>query len=267
MTFSGPLASYKRPTDQMRTRAPIRFTFASVACAILACGTVLCAQTRHDRASKHSAEVSAAPTQATLPPLVPTVPVTPPTPPTPAELPAHAAEVGYANGLLTVTASNSSLNQILRDISRETRMKITGGVVDERVFGQYGPAPAAQILNALLDGTGSNMLLMGSNGAAPAELILTPRTGGVTPPNPDAAAMNASEQSDDQADQSPKETVRPGSPANGSPANASSEPAAQPASPAPQPQSPNGVKTPQDIFNELQKMRQQQAAQQRANPQ
>ena len=26
-------------------------------------------------------------------------------------------------------------------------MKITGGVTDERVFGQYGPAPAAQILD------------------------------------------------------------------------------------------------------------------------
>lgn len=171
-------------------------------------------------------------------------------------MPAHPASVTYANGLLTVEAGNSSLNQILRDISRETGMKITGGVADERVFGKYGPASAAQVLSALLDGTGSNMLLVGSNGAAPAELVLTPRTGGVTPPNPNAAAL-ADNQSDDQ---SPKETYRP-IPETNLPVDP--PPEMEPARTAPpaagtQQQSPNGVKTPQDIFNELQKMRRQQ---------
>jgi hypothetical protein len=93
-----------------------------------------------------------------------------------------AAEVVYANGLLRITADNSSLNQILRSIARETGMKVTGGVRDERVFGTYGPSTPARVLASLLDGTGSNMLLRESSSNAPAELILTPRLGGATPP-------------------------------------------------------------------------------------
>lgn len=188
------------------------------------------------------------------------MPVAPAPPPTPAEQPAHPAEVSYSNGMLNVAASNSSLNQILRDISRETGMKITGGVADERVFGNYGPAPAAQVLSALLDGTSSNMLLVGSNGASPAELVLTPRSGGVTPPNPGAAAME--EDNSQSEDEAPKQGY-PSPPS--APANPSES---QPAPPAPdnaQPKSPNGVKTPQDIFNELQQMRRKQAQQQRTN--
>lgn len=238
-----------RPIDMLRS-APIRVA----AVASMALCAVLSAQTRRARRPKPSAAVAVVP--ITLPPAP--VTVAPAPPPTPAELPAHPAGVTYANGLLTVEASNSSLNQILRDISRETSIKITGGVADERVFGKYGPAPAAQVLSALLDGTGSNMLLLGSNGEAPAELILTPRSGGVTPPNPNAAAIEDSQQSEDQ---SPKEDYPfpPNAPAN----PPESEPArTTPPAAGTQQQSPNGVKTPQDIFNELQKMRRQQAQQQ-----
>jgi hypothetical protein len=94
------------------------------------------------------------------------------------------AEVAYAQGQLEITADNSSLNQILREIARKTGMKITGGVVDERVYGKYGPAAPAEILSILLGGTGSNMLLTETAPDVPAELILTPRMGGPTPPNP-----------------------------------------------------------------------------------
>jgi len=90
--------------------------------------------------------------------------------------------------MLEVTADNSSLNQILRDIASQTHMKITGGVVDERVFGKYGPGTPSEILTSLLEGTNSNMMLTLTSAKAPAELILTPRQGGVTPPNPNAGA-------------------------------------------------------------------------------
>ncbi len=92
--------------------------------------------------------------------------------------------------MLSVSADNSSLNQILRQISSSTGMKITGGVTDERVFGQYGPDTPAQVLAALLDGTSSNMVIEQRDPDAPAELILTPRKGGPTPPNPNAAAFD-----------------------------------------------------------------------------
>ena len=104
--------------------------------------------------------------------------------------PPHRATVTYAAGLLDVRADNSSLNQILRAIGNLTGMKITGGVADERVFGNYGPAEPSTILATLLDGTGSNMLLRESADNAPAELILTPRNGGPTPPNPNAPGFD-----------------------------------------------------------------------------
>jgi hypothetical protein len=102
------------------------------------------------------------------------------------------AEVTYANGMLTVAADNSSLNQILREIARQTGMKVTGSVSDERVFGRYGPSTPARVLASLLEGTGSNMLLRETASNAPAELVLTPREGGPTPPQPAAPDSAAS---------------------------------------------------------------------------
>lgn len=242
---------------QMRSSLPTRFA----AVASLALSTLLAAQSRPAPQAK-----PAAGTPATLPATPPTT--VPELPPTPAQLPAHQADVTYANGVLSVSASNSSLNQILHDISRQTGMKITGGVVDERVFGQYGPSSASQVLATLLDGTGSNMFLVQSGGPAPAELILTPRQGGPSPPNPNAMAMDDPEQPEDRGPgRLPQAPYKSLSPNQGAPAN--SQPVEYPASETTrQPDSPNGVKTPQQIYDQLQRLRQQQQQQQQqANPQ
>jgi hypothetical protein len=178
----------------------------------------------------------------------------------PAQQEPKQAQVGYANGLLSVSADNSSLNQILREISRETGMKITGGVTDERVFGQYGPATPSQVLATLLDGTGSNMLLLHRDGDIPAELVLTPRTGGPSPPNPNAAMLDEHPEHEE-----PRETVGsrpprvPGGPHQNSPGAASS-PNGAASSDASQPDSPNGAKSPQQIYEQLQRLRTQQQA-------
>ncbi len=105
----------------------------------------------------------------------------------------HRARVTYANGLLEVRADDSSLNQILRDISRQTGMKIIGGVADQRVFGSYGPAPAATVIQTLLDGAGTNILLQESRTHAPEQLVLSPQTGGATPPPPSSPSYDATE--------------------------------------------------------------------------
>lgn len=105
----------------------------------------------------------------------------------------HRARVTYANGMLEVRADNSSLNQILREISQQTGMRIIGGVADQRVFGNYGPAPAAIVLQTLLDGTATNVLLQESPTHAPEQLVLSPRTGGPTPPGPGSASYDATE--------------------------------------------------------------------------
>jgi hypothetical protein len=212
------------------------------------------------------------------------------------------AEVVFSDGKLEVTANDSSLNQILREVSRATGMKITGGVVDERVYGKYGPAPASAVLANLLEGTGSNMLLRenAADADAPMELVLTPRMGGPSPPNPNAPGY------DDDPSPPPFAAPLPDSAppvANGpaqlpfsrpvpTPALTSTEatpqtpppggivsaptvaPATEPGTtPGPTTQStgtsdttsgtasPNGVPTPQQIYQQLQQLQQQQPAQ------
>jgi hypothetical protein len=216
--------------------------------------------------------------QSTLPATGPTAlpAASPPMNATPAPEPAGRAErarVVWSDGQLEVTADNSSLNQILREIGRETGMKITGGVTDERVFGKYGPGAPADILVRLLDGTGSNVLLRETASKVPAELILTVREGGPTPPNPNAR------ESDDDAAPDEVETPPPMSPAPmpqaqpaaapvGADVNAGAggvNPATAnggttPVPGAADPTSPNGVRTPQQIFEQLQQMQQAQPA-------
>jgi hypothetical protein len=190
-------------------------------------------------------------------------PLTPPVPLPPSQLPPHRALITYTGGALSVSADNSSLNQILREISRETGIKISGGVNDERVFGQYGPGTLSQVLASLLDGTGSNMLILYGDGAAPAQLILTSRQGGPTPPNPNAALLeerNATQIAPGAPPVEPAEDSETNRPS----ANATDTPGAKgapPASNANQPEAPNGVKTPQQIYEQLQRLRQQQQPQ------
>jgi len=131
---------------------------------------------------------------STLPPTPPTslpagnalpapIAATPNTAEPPASRP-HRAQVSLLDGQLNIRANDSSLNQILRAISRETGLKITGGVKDQRVFGDYGPASTSSILATLLDGTGTNMVLLEGDATTPPELVLTPRGGGPTLPSP-----------------------------------------------------------------------------------
>lgn len=201
-----------------------------------------------------------APAPATLPAITPTAAEQPSQLP-PAPAPANRAKITYLDHQLTVVAQNSSLNQILREISQLTGITITGGVAEERVFGSYGPAISSQVLGQLLDGTGSNMLFLSSIEDKPAELILTPRGGGPTPPNPNAMRSNDNADSEDtpvDPSNNPSESV-PGAPTSAAP------PGALPGAPAPSTdpnqESPNGTKTPQQIYDQLMKLRQQQQQQ------
>ena len=98
----------------------------------------------------------------------------------------HHAEVTYTGGQLQVRADNSSLNQILRSVSHQTGLKITGGVEEQRVFGNYGPGPISAVLATLLDGTNTNIFLLGGDTTNPPELVLTQRSGGASPPEPNS---------------------------------------------------------------------------------
>ena len=175
------------------------------------------------------------------------------------ERPANPASVEAEAGKLFIKADNSSLTAILHDISSKTGMTVEGQPRDQRIFGNYGPANPREVLSALLDGIGYNVMMVGalSNGV-PRQLILSTRTGSVgpRPATPIQAQQNAN-QSDDQDDSTPDQPQE-----------------APPQPPRPEPNPPEGnkppeqpgqVKTPQQLLQELQQMRQQQ--QQQANPQ
>ena len=156
------------------------------------------------------------------------------------------AEVTYLHGRLEVTADNSSLNQILREIARQTGMKITGSIADERVYGKYGPATAGEILSILLDGTGTNMMLTETASEAPAELILTPQEGPHTPPSVRPQPTETSARSTGAEPARP--TIHP---AGASVSNSSS---AGTSNQLP----PDGFQTQQQIFEHVQQMQKMQ---------
>ncbi len=195
---------------------------------------------------------------------------------------AALARVTFNGNQLTVAAQNSSLNALLSEIARLTGMKITGGVTDERVYGSYGPDSAEVVLNQLLDGTGTNVMLLETPQHTVAELVLTPRNGGPTPPSPNALREEEhTEESLPPALTSRRRDLPPGAlrtlAGYSSQENRTSDqsPNAQQSQPNTMPptngvgapqgdasqQSPNGVKTPQQIYDELVK---QQAQQQQA---
>jgi len=199
-------------------------------------------------------------------PTTPTVPVQP-QPPAPEQ--ARRAQVELKDGMLTVKADNSSLNQILREISRVTGMKISGGVMDERVFGTYGPADPSAVLSALLGGTGSNMMIVLDAKQAPLELVLTPRGGGPTPPNPAASRERGEEDVPQQMGQRfgrpvgtggfppDNQAPPPPTPTQLAPQMVPPPPATSPSNDTTTQESPNGVKTPQQIYEQLMKLQQQ----------
>lgn len=214
-----------------------------------------------------------------------TLPATPPTtlpgqttpgqttPGTPAALtPPHHAEVRFANGQLQVRADNSSLNQILRSISHLTGLKITGGVEEQRVFGNYGPGPLSTVLATLIDGTGANIFLLGGNATTPPELILTSRSGGAEPPSPTSPAYAMYDDANDRnAPVAPSAPHTAAAPAQPQPpaisGSGSTSPAAPPASvppPAGTPATPPaaaaapGTLTPEMVEQQLLQMQAQQ---------
>jgi hypothetical protein len=239
--------------NQMKFRSPIRMAVREVLIPSTLLATLCCGiSVSHAQSTKPSAAVPvSAPSGLANSPNKPQL------------------SVDYGAGKLTVTATNASLNQILNEVSRSIGMKITGGVSDERVFGQYGPSAPSVVLAALLDGTGSNMLLV-DNAKGPTELILTPRTGGPTPPSPSASRPEPEEQPAPEPPQPPPAAEEPHFPvrhgighpptpgAPTPPADATPDDSSNGSDGA---QSPNGTKTPQQIYNELRQMQQQQTTQ------
>jgi hypothetical protein len=143
-------------------------------------------------------------------------PVTPPAPVAP-DWPVndHAAEasVVWDGKGLRIEAANSSLQQIMHDVSTAIGVKIEGLNTDERVFGDFGPGEARDVLTQLLHGSSYNVLMIGDQGqGAPREIVLSARRAGDARQSANNNQANNEEDSD--PDEQPQQVGVPNRPPN-----------------------------------------------------
>jgi hypothetical protein len=106
---------------------------------------------------------------------------------------------------LRIDATNSSLQQILADVSTETGAKVEGLDNDQRIFGTFGPGTARDVLGQLLEGSGYNFLMIGDQGqGTPREIVLSTRTSGSP-----QAAKPSTPSDDDEVDEQPQQPQQP----------------------------------------------------------
>lgn len=226
------------------------------------------------------------PVKAVVPPPVP-VPVAPPPPAYPVHDPAVPPEVSYVNGQLLIDAKNSTLADVLKAVEKDTgaTFDISSGDTSERVVGRIGPGTPRDVMAELLNGSHFNYVMLSPIGdpSALSKVLLTPRGKGGSgqtytaqqqplqsfqqpvqispalqvqqqnaaaeeaPENGDAADENADNQNQDQTENQPDAQADAAQSVQG-------------------PQQPPGVKTPEQLLQEL-RQQQQQVIQQQQVPQ
>ena len=176
-------------------------------------------------------------------------------------------QVSYENGQLTIVAPNSTLGDILRAVRKQTGAEIEIPEAKERVVTHLGPAPARDVIAELLNGSRFNYVLLGSplDPSAITRVVLVAKTGpdnaganpmqtqpainqAVNTPQPQEAAEANDAEADDNAgaDDNAEQPAEP----------------EQPTAPAEQP----GVKTPQQMLQEMQQRQLQLQQQQQQQP-
>ncbi len=106
------------------------------------------------------------------------------------QIPATPAKVSYQGGLLTISAENSSLGEILRDVRKLTGASIEipqgSAGANERVVTHIGPGSPRDVLAVLLNGSSYNYVMVGSNSnpTSVASVVLSakPSAAGEAPP-------------------------------------------------------------------------------------
>ena len=107
-------------------------------------------------------------------------------------------EVSFRDGLLTIRSNKATLSEVLYAVQQRTGadVSIAAGAEQEKVVADLGPAPAADVLARLLNGSRFNFLILNAAND-PRQLdrvILTPRGDGAVMPLP---MVQAAEQADD----------------------------------------------------------------------
>ena len=223
---------------------PARILLAFVILTAMLCGTLgFATQTSastppHKQLHLHE-RLNAAHPQTPQAAPVPVVPLAPEVPHWPINEKPSPASVLWDSDELRIAAQNSSLQQILQDVSTATGAKVEGMGADERVFGIYGPGQVHDVLSQLLEGSGYNVILIGDQGqGTPRQIVLSTRPTGPAPAAIKSVQANAGKEDVDADDEPSPPDVNPGT--NGLP------------------------RTPQQLMQEIQKRRQ---AQQQSAPQ
>jgi hypothetical protein len=187
-------------------------------------------------------------------------PPIPQPPPTPEEMPAAPPRVTMDNGMLSISAENSTLGDILNAVRKQTgaSLDIPPSLSAERVAAKLGPGNPRDVLQHLFAGSKFDYIIVGSpqNPGALQQITLTLRgAGGASGPavasnqpmnRPTQSNYQPPAQANDVTDEEPQPEPEPAPP----------EPPVTPPTGA-QPNS-NQPKTPEQLLLELQQMQQQQ---------
>ena len=199
-------------------------------------------------ATMHKAR-KAKPSPVPTPEPVAQAPAPPPPPPTMQQMPPSPPQVQYRDGLLTVSARNSTLSDVLNAVRAQTgaNMTLPPGMND-RLFLQIGPAPPRDVISKLLSGTNFDYVLAGSpqNPNALQQVIVTPRQGGPViaagsaPQQTRLPGMGAQENNNEEEEE---QSARPQQPQPGMPGGFGSAPG------GPGPFQPNPAMAPPNVAN------------------
>ncbi|MFZ3210643.1 MAG: AMIN domain-containing protein [Terriglobales bacterium] len=166
----------------------------------------------------------------------------------PERMPPSPPQVTYANGLLTIVASNSTLSDILRAVAAQTGAMLDAppSMAAERVSVRLGPARPLDVVADLLAGLDYIVVGASNDPEAISNIIVSPNTASSLPPEP--------------ARQHPVAQYQPPPPEpEEAPAPEPSPPAPQAKTPAtPADQVPQQEKTPEELLEELRKKQEQQ---------
>jgi hypothetical protein len=180
-------------------------------------------------------------------------------------IPPVAPQVTFEDGMLTIVAENSTLNDILRGVRKHTAADIEiPATASERVVTRLGPGPAREVMAELLNGSHFNYILLGSPDDANAlvRVVLVAKTGPDTP-NPAAAGKTATAGKTEAADAADTEATDEATDETPDQATAVPAEAEQPAAATTdQPE----AKTPQQLLQEMQQRQLQMQQQQPGQP-
>ena len=139
----------------------------------------------------------------------PPAPVPEPDPVWPVNEKPVKAKVTWDSRGLTIVAENSSLAQILEDVTTLTGSAMDGFEEDRRIYGAYGPGNAREVLSQLLQGSGYNVVMVGDLGqGAPRQIQLALRTAASEKAG-DKKAGQASNSDDNEDEEPPQQQSQP----------------------------------------------------------